>query len=50
MFAEWACRRCGEAFFGCPPSCGLCITCQDETGLIPAAIPAGRSGVSGDDR
>lgn len=35
-FTQWACRRCGQAFFGCPPETGLCIECQEETGLTPA--------------
>lgn len=27
---EWSCTRCGDAFFGIPPECGLCIACQEE--------------------
>jgi hypothetical protein len=29
---EWTCTRCGDAFFGIPHECGLCIACQEETG------------------
>ena len=28
---EWSCPRCGDAFFGYRPDCGLCIACQEET-------------------
>ena len=27
---EWACRQCGEAFWGHPPESGICIACQDD--------------------
>jgi hypothetical protein len=32
---EWTCTRCGDAFFGIPPECGLCIACQEEIGKPP---------------
>jgi hypothetical protein len=35
---EWNCRRCGDAFFGIPPECGLCIACQEEIGETPMAV------------
>jgi hypothetical protein len=27
---EWACRGCGDAFFGTAPETGLCLPCQDS--------------------
>ena len=32
---EWTCARCGDAFFGISPECGLCIACQEEIGELP---------------
>jgi hypothetical protein len=29
---EWACGRCGAAFFGTPPGDGLCPACRGGTG------------------
>ena len=36
---EWTCIRCGDAFFGIPPECGLCIGCQEEIGMEPGCDP-----------
>jgi hypothetical protein len=35
---EWNCSRCGDAFFGIPPECGLCISCQEEIGETPTVV------------
>jgi hypothetical protein len=35
---EWNCNRCGDAFFGIPPECGLCISCQEEIGETPMVV------------
>jgi hypothetical protein len=35
---EWTCIRCGDAFYGIPPECGLCIACQEEIGEPPLAV------------
>jgi hypothetical protein len=37
---EWNCGRCGDAFFGIPPECGLCIACQEEIGETPMVVRA----------
>jgi len=29
---EWACRNCGDAYYGTPPDSGLCEHCQAVTG------------------